>query len=174
MVSFTGKGFFNAIQFRYMKDSSTSSFIDVLDSCQDGTNINFQNVIVKTPSGRLMKSKMSFIKLSDNPINLSNDEDRPEISFGEVNSGTMKASIFRRQKELRIPFGYKFKKATIFFTGAGFPHVKILNLFTVDTTPLKNALELCEPGTVVLIEKIFVEDSNGNGKFLTNVAFALY
>lgn len=157
-----------------VKSNPGDFFKEVTDSIQPGINISFNAVKVMTPSGRILPATISSITITENTNDTAVANGKPFIGFGEIEAGQAKTSTFKKQKDLKIPTGYSLKKATIYFTDAGFSTIETRNLYTTNLALVKELINRCQPGTAVILEKIVITDKSGNDLFLSSTGFILY
>lgn len=156
---FAGPGYMNILVGSINK-KDLSPLRKLLDSCRDESVISFDNVILKTPGGKLMRVRGRSIKVGIicEPFNTK----IPKIQFGFITQPRANHLDFITQKKIYVPDGFEFVSAVIHFAGAGYEQPSSLDLKTSDITILKHYLRDCRPGTIVQIDTIKLRDNNGN------------
>ncbi len=169
---FAGTNFRN-VHVQQFTSKNLSPLSSLIDSCADGSSIVLDNVIVKTPSGKLMRSYIPVVQVGKvaKPIVFS----RPEIQFGPFKAGRAESGRFKRQKKIYIlGDGYEFVSAAVYFTGAGFPNVILATLQGPSLAPIYDLLQKCQPGTVVIFDNVKIKTSHDGLRVIEGPAYALF
>ena len=95
-VYFAGPGFRN-VMVHSLQNKDLSPLRVLLDSCRNESAVILDNVIIKTPSGRLIRSKIPTIKVGI--VAKPFDYSIPVIQFGIITQSRAEHNIFIRQKK---------------------------------------------------------------------------
>jgi hypothetical protein len=158
-VYFIGVTESKGIRIGTLKNSDLTAFKNILDSLNDNSIISIDNVIVKTPAGRLKRTLVPTIKVGEiaQPFNFS----KPRIQFGFITQSRSNYLDFKVQKKIYLTEGYVFIDAMVHFVGAGFEKPVNFNLRSLNTEPIKYLLDNCRPGTTVIFDNIRVKNKKG-------------
>jgi hypothetical protein len=169
---FSGTNFRN-VHVQQLNSKNLSPLSGLIDSCADGSNIVLDNVIIKTPSGKLMRSDIPVVQVGKvaKPVDFAS----PQIQFGSFKAGRAESDRFKRQKKIYIlGDGYEFVSATIYFGGAGFPNVISATLQSPSLTPVYDLLQKCQPGTVIIFDNVKIKTSHDWVRVIDGPAYALF
>lgn len=171
-VYFAGPNF-KAVQLRQLSGVDLSPVQSLIDSCIAGCSIMFDNVLVKTPSGKLMRAAMPTITVGRfAPVF---DFDFPKFQFGSISSARAESGRFKRQKKIYVlGEGYEFVSAVVYFSGAGFPLVNTATLQGSSLAPLYDLLQKCQPGTVVIFDNVKIKTPFDGIRVIDSPAYALF
>jgi len=168
---FAGTNFRN-VHVQQLTSKSLAPLSSLIDSCADGSSIILDNVLIKTPSGKLMRSYIPVVQVGKyaKPFDLN----IPEIQFGSLKAGRAESGRFKRQKKIYVSAGYEFVSATIYFSGAGFPVVKSATLQGQSLAPIYDLLQKCQPGTAVIFDNVKIQARDDEARTIVGIGFALY
>lgn len=171
VVYFAGGNFTN-VYMRSLQSKSLSGLQRIVDSCIEGTTIIFDNVIVQTRSGKLMRALMPAITIGKFARTL--DLSGPVFQFGSIKADRAESGRFKRQKKLYVSNGYEFVSAKLYFTGAGFPEVNEIFLSGPSLAPAYPMLQKCQPGSVVIFDNVKIKTPKDGIRTILGNSYALF
>ena len=84
------------------------------------------------------------------------------VRFDNFSGVRIPLDVLLRSKSLQCKNeNYKVKSAEVYFSGAGFPNVVLVQLSSGDLSPLKTYIERCKAGSVVSFDNIRTGSSEG-------------
>lgn len=172
VVYFSGTNFRN-VHVQQLNKKSLSPLSSLIDSCADGSYIVLDNVILKNPSGKLIRCDVPVVQVGKiaKPVDFSG----PQFQFGTFKPGRAESGRFKRQKKVYVwGDGYEFVSATVYFSGAGFPNVISAALQGPSLTPIYDLLQKCQPGTAVVFDNVKVKTRNDGVRVIDGPGYALY
>jgi|GEM_PF-4589324 len=88
-------------------------------------------------------------------------EEQPDFFIGKIHSVIADHNLIKAQNELTIPAGYRFREATMYFSGSGFRKNIVCTDTHVSMEAMKKFIDLSLPGTDITIDNVLVIDPKG-------------
>ena len=98
----------------------------------------------------------------------------PEFSVGNIIGTRVNIDSFKLQKEIRVANGFKFKSASVYFSGANFQNVNVAFLDTIDLFLLDTLIARCIPGSVVTFDNVKLINKKDEEITIAGKAYLFY
>jgi N-acetylmuramoyl-L-alanine amidase len=146
------------------------------------TNTNPAEIIIETIENgqrKLIGTQMYRVKHLPDPVNGKNVSDfdikvQPKLGIDGISKTRFKAEDFTKAKKLTTGSDFEIVQCTIFFSGAGFPTVKMVTLNGNDLSALKEVISNCVAGTTITFDTVKVKVENGNFRYIDGLSIQLY
>jgi hypothetical protein len=106
------------------------------------------------------------------------------IEFGpqqDAGNSKMQAAVFKAQeycraelKDFEFDIHYSVVSAVVYFYGANFKNVEKGNITSSSLQPVKNKMDRCVPGTVVIFDEVKVKGPDKTIRTIQGLSLVLY
>ncbi len=98
----------------------------------------------------------------------------PEFSVGNIIGTMVNIDSFKLQKEIRVTKGFKFKSASVYFSGANFQNVNVAFLDTSGLFRLDTLIARCMPGSSVTFDNVKLINKKAEEIKIVGKAYLFY